>query len=106
MKVHATGVRVQSGIGKNSGEPYQMAVLKVQVAIEQVARENLQIKGAGFEENDMDIDPNSYDKFATFPYPCDLELDVTTGSRMGQITVIATGAKLIANQPANIKAVG
>lgn len=105
MKVHATGVRVQTGIAK-TGNPYEISVLKVQVAIEQVSREGLQIKGSGYEENDMDLDPSAYDKFANFPYPCDLELEVTTGSRMGQITVVATGAKLISNQPANIKAVG
>lgn len=96
MKVFANGVRVQSGISK-AGSPYEIAALKVRVKIEEVSRENLQIKGVGYEENDLEIDPKKYNAFINFPYPCELELETETGSRMGQITVVAVGAKLAAS---------
>jgi hypothetical protein len=102
MKVHALGIRSQSGISK-AGAPYEITVIKVRVPIEEVSRENLTIKGRGYEENDLELDSKSWLNFTNFPYPCELELETDVGSRMGQITVVATNAKLV--NPQNVKAV-
>lgn len=75
MRVRAIGVIGMQGKGKQSGNDYNFAQLKVLVPVEIVANANMRKTGFGLEAQDVDIRPELLNKFAAVPsWPAELDL--------------------------------
>lgn len=91
MKTQVLGVKRMSGIGRDSGNEYDMASLFVIVPIENVNRDNLKIVGYGYETGELQIQPEAIKQFENFKYPCPLELTLEPILYKGKISQIVTG---------------
>jgi len=89
-KVLVLGVRHQTGVGKESGKPYDMRPsLVVASPLESVDRENLKINAAGFESLIVECSPEVYRQVSANPgqaFPMVLDLDMTSRKR-GELAV-------------------
>jgi len=92
MKVLVCGVRAQSGKSK-AGNDYDMKQLVVLSQIEGVARDNLSIRGAGFEEGRIDLTDEGFNNFisANHTYPQLLDCITDTEFRQGRAVTVVTG---------------
>jgi len=94
MQVLAIGVVRMSGIGKESGKPYDFAQLIYLKPVEPVEKEKFQLRAYGYEPTKADVDNGSFEKFSQVVFPCRLELELDTiPGREGFRTVI-TGFKV------------
>ena len=91
MKTQVLGVKRMHGIGKDSGNEYDMASLFVIVPIEPVNKETLKIEGYGYETGELQVEPKALKQFEGFKYPCALELTLEPILYKGKISQIVTG---------------
>lgn len=90
MKVHAIGVMRMSGIGKDSGKPYDFAQLVVLNPIEPAAKDNFNLVGYGFETSKLDMKVDAVRSFAGVSFPCVIEVQTEEElGRNGIRTVVA-----------------
>lgn len=89
MQVMAIGVVRMSGIGKESGAPYDFAQLIYLRPVEPVKKEKFQLRAYGFEPTRADVDNGSFEKFSQLVFPCRIELELDTiPGRLGFHTVV------------------
>lgn len=95
MQVIAIGVFRMTGIGKDTGNPYDFSQLLYLKPIEPVAKEKLQLRGFGYEVAKCDLSNESLEKFNQCPFPVRIELETDTiPSRQGFRTVV-TGYRAV-----------
>ena len=94
MRVTAKGAYRMSGTSKKSGANYDMANLIIEVPQEVVANATMKRIGYGHGVKELAIEPDCIQKFASFPYPCQLDLEV--GQKVGfrGLEAIIVGATL------------
>lgn len=67
-----------SGVGKDSGRPFDFTQLSILKAIEIHAGEKFSIQGYGYETSDIDVSNEALPKFAGIKFPANLDLVVDT----------------------------
>lgn len=97
MKAQVLGIKVMHGLGKESGEPFEMARLSVIFPIENVSNAKITIHGYGYEVGEMIVDAKALPQFAGFKYPCLLELVTESTLYRGKVDQVVTGTT---SQPA------
>ncbi len=78
MEVVVIGVVRMSGIGKESGLPFDFAQLKYLKPVEPVAKEKFQLRGYGNEVAEADVAISSFERFGQLSYPCRIHLEIET----------------------------
>lgn len=78
MRVQAIGVKRMSGIGKDSGRPFDFTQISILKAIDVTASEKFSIQGYGYETSDIDVANEALGKFAGIKFPATLDLVVDT----------------------------
>lgn len=78
MRVQAIGVKRMSGIGKESGKPFDFSRLTILRPMETAATEKFQMSGYGFETSDLDLANDAMPQFAQVKFPANLDLVVDT----------------------------
>lgn len=63
MKVIFVNAIEMQGKSKKDGSPYHFATLRYAVPVEPVSRENLMIRGFGYEVKELSLDPNAVPAF-------------------------------------------
>jgi len=78
MKVLVLGVVRMSGTSTKSGtpKPYDMTRITYGVPVSPVHSENRTVTGAGYEVQDLDLDPAALGQFSEIKFPAVLDLDV------------------------------
>ena len=67
-----------SGVGKDSGKPFDFSRLTILRQIEVAATEKFQLQGYGYEVSDLDLLNDAVPQFAQIKFPCTLDLIVDT----------------------------
>ncbi len=75
MKAIVIGVKRLSGVGKESGKPFDFAQCTVLRALEPVAKQQIQIAGFGFETVDLDLAIDAVPRFGQVKFPAEVELE-------------------------------
>lgn len=89
MRVQAIGVKRMSGVGKDSGKPFDFSRLTILRQIEVAATQNFQLQGYGFETSDLDLANEALPQFAQLKFPCAIDLIVdTVPGRQGLRSVV------------------
>ena len=98
MKMHCLGVKRVKGLTsvEKGGNPFDMCYVVGRVAIENGGTERVKISGFGFETSDIDLDPDSIQKFSNVPFPCDLDLETDVVAKFGKFQTVVVGFKPIA----------
>lgn len=78
MRVNAIGVKRMSGIGKESGRPFDFAQIEILRPMEVTASEKFTLIGYGYETSKIDLAVDAISKFAEVKFPAVLDLVVTT----------------------------
>lgn len=78
MRVQAIGVKRMSGVGKDSGRPFDFTQLSILKPIEVTASEKFSLQGYGYETSDIDVANEALGKFAGIKFPAILDLVVDT----------------------------
>lgn len=76
MRANVVGVVRLSGIGKESGKPYDFAQVLYLRPIEVSASEKFTLQGYGFEVGKLDLDIDALPQFAQVKFPAQLDLVV------------------------------
>jgi len=89
MQLTVIGVTRMSGIGKESGKPFDFAQVHYLRALDVVSGEKFSLSGYGYEAGKMDLAIEAIPKFGAVKFPAvlDLEVDNVPG-RMGLRAVI------------------
>ena len=89
MKVLVIGCSRMSGIGKESGRPYDFASITYLKELEPVTQEKFQLAGYGYETGKADLAIEALPRFKDVKFPAWLELQVTSEpGRQGLKTVV------------------
>ena len=89
MRVQAIGVKRMSGVGKESGRPFDFSLLTILRQIEVAANDKFQLSGYGFETCDLDLSNDALPQFAQVKFPANLDLVVdTVPGRQGLRSVV------------------
>lgn len=93
MRVTAIGVKRMSGIGKETGRPFDFSRLTILRAVEVVAGDKFQLNGYGFETSDLDVENDALPQFAQISFPAQLDLVVDTVPGRNGLRSVVTGVK-------------
>lgn len=74
MRVLARGAYRMKGTATKSGAQYDMGNLVIETKQENVSNAKMQRIAYGLDTKDLAIEPDCINKFAAFPYPCQLDL--------------------------------
>lgn len=96
MRVTAIGVKRMSGVGKESGRPFDFARMTILRPMEAVAGEKFQLSGYGYETSDLDVENDALPQFAQIKFPAQLDLVVDTVPGRQGLRSIVTGVKAAA----------
>lgn len=89
MRVTAIGVKRMSGIGKDSGKPFDFSRMTILRPVEMVTGDKFQMHGYGYETSDLDVENEALPQFAQVKFPAQLDLQVdTVPGRMGLRSVV------------------
>ncbi len=91
MRAIVIGVKRMSGIGKESGNSYDMARLICIAPIDAVNNASLRIEGFGFEPAEIELAPEAIGQFAGIKFPAELELKEEARARRGQFVMYIVG---------------
>lgn len=83
MRVRARGAYNMKGKSTKSGNDYNMHQLVIEVRQESVAKPTMQRVGLGWDQKELEITPDCFERMQSMglPFPCDL--DITVGARVG-----------------------
>lgn len=93
MRVQAIGVKRMSGIGKESGKPFDFSRLTILRPIEVAATEKFQLTGYGYEVSDLDLANDALPQFAQVKFPVNLDLVVDTVPGRSGLRSVVVGIK-------------
>jgi len=93
MKVTVIGVVRMSGIGKESGKPFDFAQLRYLRPVEPVSGPKFSLAGFGYETGDMDLEKEALSKFGQCQFPCSLELEVENVPTRSGLKAVVVGFK-------------
>lgn len=91
MKLTVLGVKNISGNAKETGNPFTISRLIAITPIEMVNQKNVQISGHGFEVAELELDPDSLNKFAGLKFPISLDLETDSKAIRGKFETVVTG---------------
>jgi len=101
MKVMVTGVKRVEGVGKESGNPFDICRVFCLVPVEQ-ASGKMKVTGSGFEVAEMELEPAALAAFSQAKFPCELELQVEQRFARGEFRSIVTGLVSGAARPQRV----
>ncbi len=93
MRVTAIGVKRMSGVGKESGRPFDFSRMTILRQMEPVAGEKFQLSGYGYETADLDVENDALPQFAQIKFPAQLDLVVDTVPGRNGLRSVVTGIK-------------
>lgn len=93
MRVTAIGVKRMSGIGKETGRPFDFSRMTILRPMEVVAGEKFQLSGYGYETADLDVENDALPQFAQIKFPAQLDLVVDTVPGRNGLRSVVTGVK-------------
>lgn len=93
MRVTAIGVKRMSGVGKDSGRPFDFSRMTILRQMEVVAGEKFQLSGYGYETADLDVENEALPQFAQIKFPAQLDLVVDTVPGRNGLRSVVTGIK-------------
>lgn len=93
MRVQAIGVKRMSGVGKQSGKPFDFARLTILRPLEAAATDKFQLAGYGFETCDIDLANDAMPQFAQVKFPANLDVVVDTVSGRSGLRSVVVGIK-------------
>lgn len=93
MRVQAIGVKRMSGIGKESGKPFDFSRLTILRQIEVAATDKFQLTGYGYETSDLDLANDAMPQFAQVKFPANLDLVVDTVPGRSGLRSVVVGIK-------------
>lgn len=93
MRVQAIGVKRMSGIGKESGKPFDFSKLTILRPLEAASTEKFQLAGYGFETSDLDLANDAMPQFAQVKFPANLDLVVDTVPARSGLRSLVVGIK-------------
>lgn len=93
MRVQAIGVKRMSGVGKESGKPFDFSRLTILRPLEPAATEKFQMSGYGFETSDLDLANEALPHFAQVKFPANLDLVVDTIPGRQGLRSVVVGVK-------------
>ena len=91
MKLTVLGVKLVKGLSKANSTPFAMCRLFATVAIEAGGSEKVQVRGAGFELAEMNLDEEALAGFMALKFPITLELTTDSKPYRGKFETIVTG---------------
>jgi len=91
MKAFLFGAVQRTGKAKASGNPYDMSRLLIGQQIVPVARENMQVRGVGFEQIEVECTPQVIDALAGFKLPAMVEFEMEHQPKGGKLVPVAVG---------------
>lgn len=91
MRVNAIGVKRMSGIGKESGRPFDFAQIEILRPMEVTASEKFTLVGYGHETSKIDLAIDCVQKFADVRFPAVLDLVVETVPGRQGLRSVVTG---------------
>lgn len=95
MKTTVIGVKRVKGIGKESGNPYDMCRAICLSPIEPMSGEKMSIQGFGYEVAEVNLDPEALPAFGNLKFPCHLNLEVEPRPYRGKLEVFVVGFEQI-----------
>ena len=93
MKMLCAGVEHMKGIGKESGNPYDMATMVGLVPVENIKHANGAINGYGYKVAEVQVAPDAVESFKDVKFPCWLDLETDAIPRMGKFETVVVGFK-------------
>ena len=102
MKVTLIGVKRMKGIGKDSGNPYDITRAICLAPIENMSGEKMTITGFGFEVAEVSLDPEALPAFGALKFPCQVKLEMEPRPYRGKLEMFVVGFEQL--QPAQVKA--
>ena len=93
MRVQAIGVKRMSGVGRESGKPFDFSRLTILRPLEASATEKFQLSGYGFETSDLDLSNEAIPQFAQVKFPANLDLVVDTIPGRQGLRSVVVGVK-------------
>lgn len=94
MKAMVIGVKRMSGVGKESGRPFDFAQVEVLRAMEVSATGKFTLVGYGYETTKIDLALDALERFREVRFPCSLELLVETVPGRQGLRSVVTGFRL------------
>lgn len=92
MKLFCSGTKRQHGVGKESGNPYDMYNMLTLVPVETTKMGSMSVEGSGFQILDLRIENETvFRQFSAIKFPCVLEVDVEPRPFMGKYVTTIVG---------------
>lgn len=92
MKIFAAGVKRQHGVGKESGNPYDMFNMLTLVPVEAGKMGGMSVEGTGFQILDLRIaDEATFRLFYGIKFPCIVEIELEPRPFMGKYVTTIVG---------------
>lgn len=92
MKLFCSGLKRQHGIGKDSGNPYDMFNMLTLVPVEVAKMGGMSVEGYGFQILDLRIENEAvFRQFAAVKFPVVLDVDVEPRPFMGKYVTTIVG---------------
>lgn len=93
MQATVIGVTRMTGIGKETGKPYDFAQVHYLRPLEITASEKFSLAGFGYEAGKMDLAVDALSKFSQVKFPSQLELEVDNVPGRNGLRAIIVGFK-------------
>ncbi len=91
MKCHVIGAIRMSGIGKESGKPYDFAQVLFLNPVSVTAGERFSLHGFGFEVGKLDLATDALNQFSEVKFPALLELTIDNVAGRNGLKAVVTG---------------
>jgi hypothetical protein len=88
-----SGVRVQSGNGKESGKPYSMVRALVLNPLQEGQFGGMSVVGGGFEQSELETTAEIVDKLRAQKFPVVCEVELTPRNFAGKTAFVLTAVK-------------
>lgn len=105
MRVQAIGVKRMSGIGKETGNPFDFAQIEILRPMENAAKGKFKLEGYGYETLRIDLSNDAIHKFAEVRFPASIDLVIDTiPGRQGLRSVVVGFTRAVDTKTGEIKA--
>jgi hypothetical protein len=94
MKIFLAGVKRQFGVGKESGNAYDMYNLLTLVPSESGKMGAMNVEASGYQILDLRLAPEAFQEFRALKYPCTVEIVCEPRPFMGKY--VTTAVSLVA----------
>lgn len=91
MKALVMGVVSLSGVSKKNGQAYSFANLNLMQPIKERSGDTTTLVGGGYEQMQLQVEPDAVSKFRALRFPCELELLTDMRAYNGKVEVIVCG---------------